>query len=209
MRMKEDHMMNGQIKPGYNVQAATNGQYVLAYDIFPNPTDTRTLKPFLQSIQTLDLFENIVADAGYGSEENYVFIIDELEKTPLIPYGMYQKELTRKYKNSPTNPSNWDYLEETDQFIKPDGVVYSLRITLVELTSTALNMTLKSMRQITYKTQQSWKTLPKQKVAIRDKFITIRLGITLKNSSRKNCIAKKALVSTPNGKSMSNPFLAD
>lgn len=127
MRMKEDHMMNGQIKPGYNVQAATNGQYVLAYDIFPNPTDTRTLKPFLQSIQTLDLFENIVADAGYGSEENYVFIIDELEKTPLIPYGMYQKELTRKYKNSPTNPSNWDYLEETDQFIKPDGVVYSFK----------------------------------------------------------------------------------
>ncbi|WP_161979853.1 IS1182 family transposase, partial [Streptococcus sp. S784/96/1] len=127
MRMKEDHMMNGQLKPGYNVQAATNGQYVLAYDIFPNPTDTRTLKPFLQSIQTLDLFENIVADAGYGSEENYVFIIDELEKTPLIPYGMYQKELTRKYKNSPTNPSNWDYLEETDQFIKPDGVVYSFK----------------------------------------------------------------------------------
>lgn len=127
MRMKEDHMMNGQLKPGYNVQAATNGQYVLAYDIFPNPTDTRTLKPFLQSIQTLDLFQHIVADAGYGSEENYVFIIDELEKTPLIPYGMYQKELTKKYKNSPTNPSNWDYLAETDQFIKPDGVVYSFK----------------------------------------------------------------------------------
>ncbi|MEW4353296.1 IS1182 family transposase [Streptococcus pneumoniae] len=127
MRMKEDHMMNGQLKPGYNVQAATNGQYVLAYDIFPNPTDTRTLKPFLQSIQTLDLFQNIVADAGYGSEENYRFIMDELEKTPLIPYGMYQKELTKKYKNSAENPANWDYLEETDQFIKPDGVVYSFK----------------------------------------------------------------------------------
>ncbi|RMI58045.1 IS5/IS1182 family transposase, partial [Streptococcus iniae] len=85
------------------------------------------LKPFLQSIQTLDLFQNIVADAGYGSEENYSFIIDELEKSPLIPYGMYQKELTKKYKNSPTNPNNWDYLEETDQFIKPDGVVYSFK----------------------------------------------------------------------------------
>ncbi|MEX2805689.1 transposase, partial [Streptococcus sp. H31] len=127
MRMKEDHMKNGQLKPGYNVQAATNGQYVLAYDIFPNPTDTRTLKPFLESIPTLDLFQHIVADAGYGSEENYVFIMDELEKTPLIPYGMYQKELTRKYQNSPTNPNNWDYLEETDQFIKPDGVVYSFK----------------------------------------------------------------------------------
>lgn len=119
--------MNGQLKPGYNVQAATNGQYVLAYDIFPNPTDTRTLKPFLQSIQTLDLFQNIVADAGYGSEENYSFVMDELEKTPLIPYAVYQKELTKKYKNSPTHPSNWVYLEETDQFMKLDGVVYSFK----------------------------------------------------------------------------------
>ncbi|MET3558050.1 transposase, partial [Streptococcus rupicaprae] len=127
MRMKEDHMRNGQLKPGYNVQAATNGQYVLAYDIFPNPTDTRTLKPFLESIQTLDLFQNIVADAGYGSEENYRFIIDELEKTPLIPYSMYQKERTKNYKNSPQNQNNWTYLEETDQFVKPDGVVYSFK----------------------------------------------------------------------------------
>lgn len=78
MSMKEDHMQNGQLKPGYNIQAATNGQYVLDFDIFPNPTDTRTLKPFLQSIQSLDLFNYIVADAGYGSEENYRFIIDEL-----------------------------------------------------------------------------------------------------------------------------------
>ena len=72
--------MNGQFKPSYNVQAATNGQYVLTYNIFPNPTDTRTLKPFLNSIQTLDLFQHIVADTGYRSEENYVFIMDELEK---------------------------------------------------------------------------------------------------------------------------------
>jgi hypothetical protein len=41
----EDHMQNGQLKPGYNVQIATEGQYTLAYDIYPNPTDARTL-PF-------------------------------------------------------------------------------------------------------------------------------------------------------------------
>ncbi|WP_371134331.1 IS1182 family transposase [Streptococcus didelphis] len=127
MRMKEDPMKNGQLKPGYNVQAATNGQYVLAYDIFPNPTDTRTLKPFLQSLQTLDLFQYIVADAGYGSEENYVYLYDELEKTPLIPYGMYQKEQTRQYKNNPESPINWTYVEETDQWQKPNGLVYSFK----------------------------------------------------------------------------------
>ncbi|WP_337127844.1 transposase, partial [Staphylococcus aureus] len=47
MRMKEEHMKNGQLKPGYNLQIATNSQFVLSYDLFQNPTDTRTLIPFL------------------------------------------------------------------------------------------------------------------------------------------------------------------
>ncbi|HFI0466934.1 TPA: IS1182 family transposase [Streptococcus suis] len=97
MRMKEDPMKNGQLKPGYNLQLGTNSQFALAYGLYPNPADTRTLKPFLQSIPTLELFQHIVADAGYGSEENYSFILDELEKTPLIPYGTYQKEQKKSY----------------------------------------------------------------------------------------------------------------
>ena len=127
MRMKEDHMRNGQLKPGYNLQLGTNSQFALAYGLYPNPTDTRTLKPFLQSVQTLDLFQHIVADAGYGSEENYSFIIDDLEKTPLIPYGTYQKEQKNSYKKSDANPENWTYLEDSDQWIKPDGVIYSFK----------------------------------------------------------------------------------
>ena len=51
MRMKDDHMKNGQLKAGYNVQLATEGQYALADDIFPNPTDTRTFIPFLDAIE--------------------------------------------------------------------------------------------------------------------------------------------------------------
>ncbi|MDS1192408.1 transposase, partial [Staphylococcus aureus] len=79
MRMKEDHMKNGQLKPGYNLQIATNSQFVLSYDLFQNPTDTRTLIPFLTMIQNTFgyLPEYIVADAGYGSEQNYMAIIDD------------------------------------------------------------------------------------------------------------------------------------
>ena len=57
-------MRNGQLKPGYNIQAATSNQYVIDYAIFPNPTDTRTLVPFLSQMALLSHFENIVADAG-------------------------------------------------------------------------------------------------------------------------------------------------
>ena len=47
---KEDHMKNGQLKPGYNLQIATNSQFVFLI-IISNPTDTRTMIPFLNSIQ--------------------------------------------------------------------------------------------------------------------------------------------------------------
>ncbi|MBA6036187.1 transposase, partial [Staphylococcus aureus] len=80
----------------YNLQIATNSQFVLSYDLFQNPTDTRTLIPFLTMIQNLP--EYIVADAGYGSEQNYMAIIDDFNKTPLITYGMFIKDKTRKFK---------------------------------------------------------------------------------------------------------------
>ncbi|MGX6979168.1 IS1182 family transposase [Vagococcus elongatus] len=121
MRMKEDHMRNGQLKAGYNIQIATNQQYVLAYDVFPNPTDTRTLVPFLQTIKNtyFSLPDYIVADAGYGSEENYETIMDDFEKIPLITYGMYRKEKKRSFKKNRFNPLNWQYDELRDTYLCP------------------------------------------------------------------------------------------
>ena len=68
MRMKEDPMQNGQTKPGYNLQVAANNQFTLDYTLAPNPTDMRTLIPFLEKMD---------ADVGYGSEPNYEFIEDK------------------------------------------------------------------------------------------------------------------------------------
>jgi transposase len=39
MRMKDDHMKNGQLKPAYNVQVCTENQFFTHFDFFPNPTD--------------------------------------------------------------------------------------------------------------------------------------------------------------------------
>src|SRR5699024_7336825 len=107
MRMKDDYMKNGQLKPGYNVQIATESQYTLAYDIFPNPTDTRTLIPFLDKIENhfFNLPDYIVADAGYGSEQNYHNILESRNLSTLITYNSYRKEQKRKYKNDPFKTS--------------------------------------------------------------------------------------------------------
>ena len=68
MRMKEDAMLNGQLKPAYNIHHGVDSEYITWSDISPSPTDTGTLIPFLNS--------EVVADAKYESEENYLFIKD-------------------------------------------------------------------------------------------------------------------------------------
>ncbi len=122
MRMKDDYMKNGQLKAGYNLQVASEGQFALAYDIFPNPTDTRTLIPFLDRIeeQFFELPTHIVADAGCGSEQNYDDILSKRKRIPLITYNNYIKEQKKKYKEDPSKPDNWAYYEEDDTFICPN-----------------------------------------------------------------------------------------
>jgi hypothetical protein len=47
MRKKEDYMLNGQLKPAYNVQIDTENKFFTHYDFSPNPTDTLTYIPFM------------------------------------------------------------------------------------------------------------------------------------------------------------------
>lgn len=123
MRMKEDPMKNGQLKPGYNLQIATQNQFVLYYDINQRPTDQRTLVPLLEQV---DLnFKYYSADAGYGSEPNYDYIRQVRHATPLIPYTMYEKEQTKKYRQDQTKRLNWRYDGILDRYTDENGVQFA------------------------------------------------------------------------------------
>ncbi|WP_342581459.1 IS1182 family transposase [Ureibacillus sp. FSL W7-1570] len=145
MRMKDDYMKNGQLKAGYNVQIATEGQYALAYSIFPNPTDTRTLIPFLNEIEKhyFPLPKYIVADAGYGSEQNYEDILSNRKCEALIPYTMYEKEQKKKYKQNPFHPDNWTYDEESDTYTCPNQQRVTFRYRSVRTDKTGFKRELK------------------------------------------------------------------
>ena len=121
MRMKDDHMMNGQLKAGYNIQIGTENQFVLHYDVFPNPTDTRTLKPFIESFPYLP--KRIVADAGYGSEENLTYL-NEKKIDHLIKDNRFDKDQKKKHKLSDKNLENWLYDDVENTFTHPEGTVY-------------------------------------------------------------------------------------
>lgn len=66
-------MRNGQLKSAYNLQITIESEYIIGVGLFPNPTDTLTLIPFLERIQhgCGRKYKNIIADTGYASEGNY------------------------------------------------------------------------------------------------------------------------------------------
>lgn len=117
MRMKEDHMRNGQLKPGYNVQIGTENQYIIGYSIHQRPGDTSCLKEHLEKAKAIigRLPENIVADAGYGSEENYEYLESE-NLTGYVKYNTFHKESSRKWKKDVLRIQNWNYDASEDSY---------------------------------------------------------------------------------------------
>lgn len=122
MRMKEDAMGNGQLKAGYNLQHGVDSEYITWLTIGPQPTDTTTLIPFLKDMEENLAFKyrKIVADAGYESEENYLFI-DENEQLSFIKPANYEISKTRKYQNDIGRVENMEYNAEEDYYTCKNG----------------------------------------------------------------------------------------
>lgn len=122
MRMKEDAMLNGQLKPGYNVQISTENQFITNYGIYQRPTDTGTLIDYLESFTARYGITSteIVADAGYGSEQNYEYMFAN-EMIPYVKYNYFHKEQKRKLKSNPYLQQNLQYDKERDLFICPNN----------------------------------------------------------------------------------------
>lgn len=123
MRMKDDHMQNGQLKPGYNLQASTNNQFITNYTLAQTTADTTTLKDHLKDhIESYGQTpETLTADAGYGSEENYTDL-EEKNITAFVKYNYFHKEQRdKKHKENPFHPDNLFYNPETDTYYCPMG----------------------------------------------------------------------------------------
>lgn len=123
MRMKEDHMRNGQLKPAYNVQISTNNQFIANYTIHQSTTDTNTLTEHLS--EHISNYKqkpsSVTADAGYGSEQNYKWL-DTKGITAYVKHNHFDRNQNKTIKDK--NPYSVDklaYDEKNDQFICPSG----------------------------------------------------------------------------------------
>ena len=122
MRMKEDHLGNGQTKPAYNLQIATNNQFITDFGLYPNPGDTLTLIPFLQKMAA-DLGQQpttLVSDAGYGAEENYSYL-EGIQCRAFVKYNYFHREQQAHYAPHAFSAEGMYYNAEADYYVCPRG----------------------------------------------------------------------------------------
>ena len=122
MRMKEDAMKNGQLKPGYNVQIGTQNQFVVNTMIIQDRNDNAALIPMIENLKENTGFtpKNVGADSGYGNEETYEYLIKNRIGN-YVKFTYFHKEQKKKYKNNKYLVDNLKYIFSKDEYICPKG----------------------------------------------------------------------------------------
>lgn len=124
MRMKEDHMMNGQLKPGYNVQIAVENYFIVHGYVSNDRTDYNTLIPVLEKHKKAfgDILEEVTTDSGYCSEKNLLYL-KENEIASYIKLQDHEQRKTRAYKEDIGKYYNMrtEIFEDEHYYICHDG----------------------------------------------------------------------------------------
>ncbi len=122
MHMKDDHMRNAQLKPGYNVQLAVEGEYITGVDISSERSDQLTMIPLLERMekQLGTKYKDVTLDAGYESEENYTWFENQ-ERVCYIKPQNYERSKKKKFKSNMHLRENMPYDAEKDEYTCPNG----------------------------------------------------------------------------------------
>lgn len=117
MHMKDDHMRNAQLKPGYNIQFGVEGEYITGVHISSERSDQLTLIPLLDNMETQlgRSYKDVTADAGYESEENYTYFESSPTECYIKPQN-YERFKTKKYKSNMALRENMAYDAALDEY---------------------------------------------------------------------------------------------
>lgn len=118
MHLKDDHMKNGQLKAAYNVQIGVESEYITGLGVYQHRSDVGTMIPLLERIKlyTGIYYKNIIADAGYESEENYTYL-DKTGQNYYIKPQLYERMQKRNFKKDISKRENMSYDENKDEYI--------------------------------------------------------------------------------------------
>lgn len=123
MRMKDDAMGNGQLKAGYNVQAGTENQFIVDTTVHQRPGDTACAIPHCEHVKERvgHLPANFVADAGYGSEENYAYLEGEGVDAYVKHNEFFRECKNKRWREDEMRVANWRYDRKSDEYTCPEG----------------------------------------------------------------------------------------
>ncbi len=121
-RMKKDYMGNDALLPGYNMQLLICDEYIAHYGVFPFASDMDCFQPMMEGFarQYGHYPQYPLADAGYGSFNNYLFCQEHgMEK--YMKFTMYEKESKdKKYRNDPYRAVNFE-IDQDGYMLCPNG----------------------------------------------------------------------------------------
>ena len=124
MRMKEDHMRNGQLKPGYNVNVATCSGFIVGHYISADRSDMQTLIPFMKRLREAYPKRHpgrVVVDSGYESEDNYCWF-ESLEDCELyVKPSNHEAKKKKKYRTDISRRENMAYDPDSDTYTCASG----------------------------------------------------------------------------------------
>jgi len=108
-------MMNGQLKPAYNVQIAVENYFIIHSYLSNDRTDYNTLIPVLEKHERAfsSYPSEVTADSGYSSEKNLIYLKDNNIKS-FIKLQAHEAMKTRAYKENIGNHRNMSYIVEED-----------------------------------------------------------------------------------------------
>lgn len=111
---KIDYYCNtGLSRPCYNAQIAVSDGVIVNADLFQRPADSKTFIPFMERYHeyTEQYPQYPMADAGYGSYDNYMYCVTHKMEL-YMKYTMYAKKNEPKFRKKRFNPINWETTKE-------------------------------------------------------------------------------------------------
>lgn len=122
MRVKKDYMGNDQLLPAYNMQIGVCDEYIAVVDAKQYASDMDCFVPLMDKFKMAygKYPQYPVADAGYGSYNNYLFCEQNgIEK--YMKFTMFEKETKdAKYIDDPYRAVNFKS-DETGNLLCPEG----------------------------------------------------------------------------------------
>ncbi len=144
MHMKEDHMRNSQLKPGYNVNVATSNEFIIGTYISADRSDVQTLIPFMKQLKKTyegHKIGKVVVDSGYESEENYCWFEQDPETELFVKPSNHEIRKTKKYRTDISRRENMIYDPDTDTYTCAGGKLIHASYEKHSKSASGLNLT--------------------------------------------------------------------